>query len=89
MGGRLRCRADIGRQVALQLAAMAISWLQLNDSDLVDESNLGAQGYLENDLNRPKVGANRVDHADDGRPRGTCSDAAEEAPGEAGSINLG
>ena len=47
----------IGRQVALQLAAMGIPWLQLIDFDLVEESNLASQGYLENDLNRPKVQA--------------------------------
>ena len=47
----------IGRQVALQLAAMGISWLQLIDYDSVEESNLASQGYLENDLGRPKVQA--------------------------------
>ena len=47
----------IGRQVALQLAAMGISWLQLVDFDRVEESNLASQGYLENDLGRPKVQA--------------------------------
>ena len=45
----------IGRQVALQLAAMGISWLQLIDFDLVEESNLASQGYLEEDLSKPKV----------------------------------
>ena len=47
----------IGRQVALQLAAMGISWLQLIDHDTVEESNLASQGYLEDDLDRPKVQA--------------------------------
>src|SRR3990172_8645 len=47
----------IGRQVALQLAAMGIPWLQLVDFDLVEESNLASQGYLEDDLGRPKVQA--------------------------------
>src|SRR3989304_6894018 len=47
----------IGRQVALQLAAMGISWLQLVDFDTVEESNLASQGYLEDDLGRPKVQA--------------------------------
>ena len=47
----------IGRQVALQLAAMGISWLQLIDYDIVEESNLASQGYLEDDLSRPKVQA--------------------------------
>jgi sulfur carrier protein ThiS adenylyltransferase len=47
----------IGRQVALQLAAMGIPWLQLVDFDVVEESNLASQGYLEDDLSRPKVEA--------------------------------
>ena len=47
----------IGRQVALQLAAMGVSWLQLVDCDCVEESNLASQGYLEDDLGRPKVQA--------------------------------
>jgi sulfur carrier protein ThiS adenylyltransferase len=45
----------IGRQVALQLAAMGIPWLQLVDFDSVEESNLASQGYLQDDLGRPKV----------------------------------
>ncbi len=47
----------IGRQVALQLTAMGIPWLQLIDFDTVEESNIASQGYLENDLGRPKVQA--------------------------------
>ena len=47
----------IGRQVALQLAAMGITQLQLCDFDVVEESNLASQGYLEDDLGRPKVQA--------------------------------
>lgn len=47
----------IGRQVALQLAAMGISWLQLVDFDVVEVSNLASQGYLQDDLGRPKVEA--------------------------------
>ncbi len=47
----------IGRQVTLQLAAMGISWLQLIDFDRVEESNLASQGYLEEDLGKPKVEA--------------------------------
>ena len=47
----------IGRQVALQLAAMGIPWLQLVDFDLVEESNLASQGYLENDLDNAKARA--------------------------------
>jgi hypothetical protein len=47
----------IGRQVALQLAAMGIPWLQLVDFDVVEASNLASQGYLQDDLGRPKVQA--------------------------------
>lgn len=45
----------IGRQVALQLATMGITWLQLVDFDVVEESNLASQGYYEDDLGKPKV----------------------------------
>ena len=47
----------IGRQVALQLAAMGIPWLQLIDPDTVEPVNLACQGFLEDDLGRPKVEA--------------------------------
>ena len=47
----------IGRQVALQLTAMGISWLQLVDFDTVDASNLASQGYFEADLGKIKVEA--------------------------------
>ena len=57
------CRATIigvgaiGRQVALQLAAMGVFWLQLVDFDTVEPSNLASQGFLEKDLGRLKVEA--------------------------------
>ena len=47
----------IGRQVALQLTAMGIPWLQLIDFDTVEISNLASQGYLVKDMNQPKVDA--------------------------------
>jgi len=47
----------IGRQVALQLTAMGIPWLQLVDFDVVETSNLASQGYLEEDLGQLKVAA--------------------------------
>jgi molybdopterin-synthase adenylyltransferase len=47
----------IGRQVALQLTAIGIPMLQLIDFDSVEESNLASQGYLQDDLGRPKVDA--------------------------------
>jgi len=47
----------IGRQVALQLAAIGIPWLQLVDHDMVEISNLASQGYLEGDMGQLKVNA--------------------------------
>jgi sulfur carrier protein ThiS adenylyltransferase len=47
----------IGRQVALQLAAIGVPSLQLVDFDVVEEVNLAPQGYLESDLGRLKVEA--------------------------------
>ncbi len=57
------CRATvigvgaIGRQVALQLAALGIPHLQLVDFDRVETSNLASQGYLQEDLGTLKVEA--------------------------------
>ena len=45
----------IGRQVALQLAAMGVSCLQRVDFDRVEIHNLASQGYLEGDLTYLKV----------------------------------
>ena len=47
----------IGRQVALQLAAMGAAKMQLIDFDLVEESNIASQGYHERDRDRLKVEA--------------------------------
>ena len=47
----------IGRQVALQLSAMGIPWLQMIDHDKVEWSNLASQGYMEGDMGKPKVNA--------------------------------
>ena len=58
-----RCRATvigvgaIGRQVALQLAAIGIPWLQLIDHDTVETANLACQGYFEDDIGKHKVNA--------------------------------
>ena len=51
----------IGRQVALQLAALGVQRLVLLDFDEVDFSNVASQGYLWEDaqLKRPKVKATR------------------------------
>ena len=45
----------IGRQVALQLAAIGVPRLQLVDFDLVDLSNVTTQGYWAADVGQPKV----------------------------------
>ena len=47
----------IGRQVALQLAAMGVSHLEIIDFDIVEESNIATQGFSEGDLGRYKVDA--------------------------------
>jgi sulfur carrier protein ThiS adenylyltransferase len=47
----------IGRQVATQLAAIGVPWLQIIDFDVVEESNIASQGYFEDDLQRFKVHA--------------------------------
>ena len=47
----------IGRQVALQLAAIGARRMQLVDFDHVDESNITTQGYLAEDVGVPKVSA--------------------------------
>jgi sulfur carrier protein ThiS adenylyltransferase len=47
----------IGRQVALQLAAVGVTLMQLIDFDSVEESNIASQGYLEEDLGILKVEA--------------------------------
>jgi sulfur carrier protein ThiS adenylyltransferase len=47
----------IGRQIAVQLTAIGIPWLQIIDFDVVEESNIASQGYFEDDLKRFKVHA--------------------------------
>lgn len=47
----------IGRQVALQLAAIGVPKIRLFDFDLVDASNVTTQGYAHDDIDRPKVAA--------------------------------
>ncbi len=47
----------IGRQVALQLAAIGVRRLQLVDFDQVELSNVTTQGYLAADVGRSKVAA--------------------------------
>ena len=47
----------IGRQVALQLAAIGVPRLQIIDFDVVDHTNLTTQGYWAVDIGSPKVDA--------------------------------
>lgn len=47
----------IGRQVALQLAALGARKLQLIDFDTVDDTNVTTQGYFAADVGLPKVAA--------------------------------
>ena len=47
----------VGRQVALQLAAIGVARMQLVDFDRVEVENLAPQGYFESDLGRLKVEA--------------------------------
>ncbi len=47
----------IGRQVALQLAAIGVRKLQLVDFDRVDATNITTQGYLQSDVGVLKVHA--------------------------------
>lgn len=47
----------IGRQVALQLAALGARRLQLIDFDHVDGTNVTTQGYRRQDVGLPKVAA--------------------------------
>jgi sulfur carrier protein ThiS adenylyltransferase len=47
----------IGRQVALQLAALGVRKLRLVDFDTVELTNVTTQGYLHEDIGRAKVDA--------------------------------
>ena len=47
----------IGRNVAIQLAAMGAQKIQIIDFDFVEEHNIASQGFMENDIGLPKVEA--------------------------------
>jgi len=47
----------IGRQVALQLAAIGVRSLHLIDFDVVDETNITTQGYAAEDVGKLKITA--------------------------------
>jgi sulfur carrier protein ThiS adenylyltransferase len=49
----------IGRQVAVQLAAIGTPRIQLVDFDVVDATNVTTQGYFAADIDRPKVVATK------------------------------
>lgn len=49
----------IGRQIALQLAAIGVRRLQLVDFDLVELTNITTQGYQHTDLGKYKTTATR------------------------------
>lgn len=50
----------IGRQVALQLAAIGVRKLQLIDHDTVELSNVTTQGYFTDDVGISKVEATKI-----------------------------
>jgi sulfur carrier protein ThiS adenylyltransferase len=50
----------IGRQIALQLAAIGVPRLQLIDFDRVEATNVTTQGYLASDVGQLKVTATRA-----------------------------
>lgn len=66
----------IGRQVALQLAAIGAARMQLVDFDVVDASNVTTQGYLASDIGQPKVlaTADAIGRLDDSIPVTTIQD---------------
>jgi sulfur carrier protein ThiS adenylyltransferase len=47
----------VGRQVALQLAALGVRRIQVIDFDSVEPTNVTTQGYQESDIGHPKVDA--------------------------------
>jgi len=47
----------IGRNVAVQLAAIGVRRIQLIDFDVVDATNITTQGYLASDVGQAKVAA--------------------------------
>ncbi len=47
----------IGRQVAIELAAIGVPHIQLIDFDVAEVSNIASQGYFAKDIGRPKIDA--------------------------------
>ena len=50
----------VGRQVALQLAAIGVRRLRLIDFDTVELTNVTTQGYFTDDVGLPKVEATSI-----------------------------
>src|SRR5215831_13333827 len=50
----------VGRQVAMQLAAIGVRRLQLVDFDRVELTNVTTQGYFMDDIGLPKVEATSI-----------------------------
>jgi sulfur carrier protein ThiS adenylyltransferase len=50
----------VGRQAALQLAAIGVRQIQLVDFDTVDHTNITTQGYWAGDVGQPKVEATKM-----------------------------
>lgn len=66
----------IGRNVAIQLAAMGVNRITLVDFDTVEESNIASQGYMEEDLGKLKVEATaRICKAINSNIEITCVDS--------------
>ncbi len=88
----------VGRQVALQLAALGVPRLRLIDPDSVEVVNLAPQGYFEDDLGRAKVKATaelcrRINPAvkltlvaERFRRSDAVPDGSADAPGDGGGI---
>ncbi len=88
----------VGRQVALQLAALGVPRLRLIDPDTVEVVNLAPQGYFEDDLGRTKVEAaaelcRRINPgvevtlvAERFRRSDALPDGSADAPGNGGGI---
>jgi len=63
----------IGRQVALQLAAIGVRQLQLIDFDIVEETNITTQGYSAEDVSQFKTTATKL-AADKLNPEMMCEE---------------
>lgn len=51
----------LGRNLAMQLAAMGVTHMTIIDDDVVDETNIATQGYATSHVGKPKVEALKED----------------------------